>query len=71
MDVSRTIKIFAAQENISVAELVRRFAKYSGKEYSTQSFSNRLRNGTVHYNEVVQIAKMLGYKIKFEKTDDD
>lgn len=67
MDVSRTIKIFAAQENISVAELVRRFAKYSGKEYSTHSFSNRLRNGTIHYNEVEQIAKMLGYKIKFEK----
>jgi len=67
MDVSRTIKIFAAQENISVAELVRRFSQYSGKEYSTQSFSNRLRNGTVHYNEVEQIAQMLGYEIEFKK----
>lgn len=67
MDVQRTIKIFAAEENISVAELIRRFSKYAGKEYSTQSFSNRLRNGTVHYNEVEKIAEMLGYKIKFEK----
>ena len=70
MDVSRTIKIFAAEENISVAELIRRFAKYSGREYSTQSFSNRLRNGNVHFNEVEQIAKMLGYRIKFEKEDE-
>ncbi len=67
MDVKKTVKVFAAQEGISVAELVRRFAKYSGKKYSTQSFSNRLSKGTVHYNEVDKIAEMLGYEIKFIK----
>ena len=67
MDVKKLIKLFAAREGISVAELIRRFSKYIGKNYSTQSFSNRMSKGTVHYNEVDKIAEMLGYEIKFER----
>lgn len=67
MDVKKAINILAAKEGINASEVVRRLAKYTGKDISTTSFLTRMNTGTIRYNEVDKIAEMLGYEIEFVK----
>lgn len=69
MLVREQVKALLAQEGMKMKDLVVELEKVSGKTYSLQSFSHRLRRGTFSYNEVLQIAEILGYKIKFEKVN--
>ena len=39
------------------------------KRYPRNSFSTRLKNGTVSYDEIFDIAEILGYEIQFVKKD--
>ena len=39
----------------------------AGRQYEYNSFIHRLRRGTVLYEEMLDIAEILGYEIKFEK----
>lgn len=61
------IKVLLAQEIMTLKELARVLGKELGKEYNPDNLSHKLRTGTLRYNEMVIIAKILGYKIKFEK----
>ncbi len=67
MDVKKLLNILAAQEGITTSELIRRFAVHAGKDISVASFLTRMNTGTIRYNEVDEIAEMLGYEIKFER----
>ncbi|MFA6989854.1 MAG: hypothetical protein WC197_07275 [Candidatus Gastranaerophilaceae bacterium] len=48
-------------------EIALKMQEKTGKNYSLQNLSHRLKRGTVTYNEVLLISEILGYKIKFEK----
>lgn len=61
------IKVLLAQEIMTLKELAPALGKELGKKYSADNLSHKLRNGTIPYNEMVIIARILGYKIKFEK----
>lgn len=67
MQVREQIKTLLAQENIKMKELAVKLQKTTGKNYSLQNISQRLKRGTLYYNEVLLIAEILGYDIKFEK----
>ena len=67
MLVREQIKTLLAQENIKMKELAVKMQEVTGKNYSLQSLSHRLKRGSVTYNEVLDIADILGYNIKFEK----
>ena len=61
------IKVLLAQEVITMKELANALGKELNKKYTPDNLSQKLRKGTIPYNEMVIIAKILGYKIKFEK----
>lgn len=49
-------------------ELAEEMEQRTGKKYSLQSLSHRLTRGTITYNEVLLMAEILGYHIKFENS---
>jgi hypothetical protein len=61
------VKILLVKENMSLTELARKMTELMGKSYTQQGLSNKLSRDTLRYSEIYIIAKLLGYKIKFEK----
>ena len=61
------VKILLVKENMSLTELAGKMTEFTGKKYTQQGLSNKLSRDTLRYSEIFQIAKILGYKIKFEK----
>ena len=61
------VKVLLAQEFITLKDLAKALGKELGKKYTSDNLSHKLRSGSLPYNEVVIIARILGYKIKFEK----
>ncbi|MBQ8886237.1 MAG: hypothetical protein IJY61_00865 [Candidatus Gastranaerophilales bacterium] len=51
--------------NISLTELAQALGKRLNKPYSMQNLSNKLRNETITYREMLIIADILGYELKF------
>ena len=70
MLVREQIKALLAQENIKMKELASKMQEKTDKNYSLQNLSHRFKRGTITYNEVLLMAKILGYKVKFEKEVD-
>ncbi len=69
LEVKEQIKALLAQENIKLKELVEELITKTGQPYSSSSLSHRLSRGKVTYNEVLTIADILGYDIKFERRE--
>ena len=69
MQVREQVKTLLSQENVKMKELAKKMEEITGRNYSLQNLSHRLSRGTLYYNEVLQIAKILRYKIKFEKIE--
>ena len=67
LQVREQIKTLLVQENIKLKELAVMIAEKTNKNCSSDSLSHKLSRGTMPYNEVVMIADILGYEIKFEK----
>lgn len=60
------VKILLMQSNISLSKLARMMSTEEKRVYQ-QSLSAKLINGTLKYNELVQICDILGYDIEFRK----
>ncbi len=67
MYVREQVKALLAQENTKMKDLALKMQEKIGKKYTLQNLSHRLKRGTVTYNEFLEIAEILGYKVKFEK----
>lgn len=61
------VKILLVKENMSLTKLAEKMTELTGKKYTQQGLSNKLSRETLRYSEIFQIAKILGYKINFEK----
>ena len=57
--------------NVSLTELSQALAKRLDKPYSMQNFSNKLRKETITHREMIIIADILGYELKFVPKKDD
>ncbi len=60
------VKILLMKNNLSLSKLARMLSSDDKKVYQ-QSLSAKLINGTLKYNEMVQICELLGYEIEFKK----
>lgn len=65
--VKEQVKTLLAQEGIKLKELANMIEIETGKKCSANSLSQKLSRETLTYNEVVIIADLLDYKIKYEK----
>ncbi|MBR1617409.1 hypothetical protein IJ670_04590 [bacterium] len=64
------IKTLLAQEGIKLKELAVMLSEKTGKKLAPNALSQKLRRGTITYNDVLVIAKLLEYKISFQKMDE-
>ena len=65
--VRRQIKILLLQEDMMLKELAVQMSLKLGKNYTPDSLSHKIARNTITYSEMVEIAEILGYEIKFIK----
>lgn len=63
------IKTLLSQEGLKIKDLATILSNARGKSCSANSITSKLGRGTMTYNEVLFIADLLGYDIKFEKRE--
>ena len=56
--------------NVSLTELAAALGKRLNKPYSLNNLSNKLRNETITHREMLIIADILGYDIKFVRREE-
>ena len=63
----KQIKHLLLEENYMLKELAQMLEEKRGVKCSADSFSHRLGRATITYEEMLDIADILGYEIKFIK----
>lgn len=69
LQVREQIKTLLAQEDLKLKELAELITNKTGQKCSPDSLSQKLRRGSMTYNEVLMITELLGYRISFTKED--
>ena len=67
MGVREDIKVLLAESNIKLKELAVEMSAKTGKKISADNISQKLRKGTLRYNDAALIGDILGYDLKFFK----
>lgn len=67
MSVKEDIKVLLLYSDKSLTELSQMLSKKYGKNVTVQGLSRKINKGTIKYEEVKDIAELLGYKIRFGK----
>ncbi len=65
------VKILLAKECMTIKELARVASEASGKKYTLDGLSHKMRLGTLRFDDVEFFAKLLGYKIELKKIEDE
>ena len=60
------IKSLLAMRAMTLKNLAELITQKSGKTCSLSALSNKLRRGTITYNEVMLIVEYLGFKISYD-----
>ena len=71
MSIMNELKKVLLDVNISLTELAQALSKRLNKPYSMQNLSNKLRNETITHREMLIIADILGYDLKFTLWKED
>ena len=67
MECRRILKLLTVNEGTSITKVLEKLEVLRNKKYPRNSFSTRLKNGTVSYDEMFDIEEILGYEIQFVK----
>ena len=65
--LKKQLKHLLLEEDMKIMELVPLLSKKRGKSYAYDGFIHRLGRATITYEEMLDIADILGYEIKFVK----
>ena len=60
------IKTLLLQKGVKQKDLVSKLSEITGHKYTPSSFSHKVGNGSISYNEVLLISEILGYEIDFK-----
>ena len=69
MGLKEEIKAYIVQTGWTITNLNDELNKLNGTESSVQNLSNKIRKGSLKYSEVLQIAEIIGYEIKWVKKE--
>ncbi|MBO6087377.1 LLM class flavin-dependent oxidoreductase [bacterium] len=69
MGVKEDIKTLFVQSSWTMKAVAEEMTKRSGRVYSSQMLSQKLYRENLHYKEAKLIGEILGYELKFEKTN--
>ena len=70
MSIINELKKILLDVNVSLTELAMTLEKRLNKPYSMQNLSNKLRNETISHREMLIIADILGYDLKFVRREE-
>ena len=65
MSIMNDLKKILLDVNVNLTELAEALSKRLNKPYSMQNSSNKLRDETITHREMILIADILGYDLKF------
>lgn len=69
MSVNEDLRILLLKEKMTITELAKLATEQSGKSYTVFGISQKMARSSIKYDEMEFFAKVLGYRIKFEKID--
>ncbi|OOM76602.1 DUF6471 domain-containing protein [Clostridium sp. BL-8] len=69
MGLKEEIKAYIVSSGWSITDLNTELNKINGTDSSVQNLSNKIRKGSLKYSEVLQIAEIIGYDIKWIKKE--
>ena len=67
MDTRNQIKSYIVREGMTMADLVEKLAEQYGWSASVPNLSDKLKRGTLRFNEAIELADILGYDIIWQK----
>ena len=69
MSSKETVKILLVKKEMTTKALAEKLTEYTGRKYSRSGLSNKINRSSINYDEMEDIAKVLGYKIVFEEIE--
>ena len=63
------VKVLLTYENVKLKDLATLLTEKTGKRYTSDGLSHKINRGRLTYDEMLEVAEILGYEIKFEKFD--
>lgn len=67
MGIYEEIKYLLAKENITLTAISKELQQRSHEKLTLSNLSRKIKSQTIKFEEVREIADILGYRIKFEK----
>ncbi len=67
LNANAQIRAFLTMRGSNISKLAALLGEKLNKKYTRQNLSNKLRAGTLRYDEMLVIADILGFEIKFEE----
>ena len=64
------IKSYIVSAGWTITKLAEELNKRSGNDYTVQNLSNKIRKESLKYSEVLEIADIIGYEIKWNRKKD-
>lgn len=71
MNVKNEINSYLAKTGWTLTAVAQELTLRHGKNVTVQNLSNKLTKGTIRYNEVVEIANIIGYDLVWTKRAND
>lgn len=67
MSAQEDIKILLLKNGMTITKLAEEMSLVSDKKISRNVLSQKLKKGTLRYNELETICKVLGYALEYKK----
>ncbi len=66
IEAREQVKLLASMRAMTIKKLAEKITEKTGKICSPSALSNKLRRGTITYNEVMKIVEILGFKVSYD-----
>lgn len=67
LDANTQIRTLLTMRGSNITKLAKLMTEKTGKSCTRQNLSNRLKAGTIRYDEMLVIADILGFEIDFKE----
>ncbi len=66
MNIKEEIKVIIARRGTTLKKVCEKLSNRTGKFYSYNNISNKLKRGTIKFNEVQEIFSILNYELNYK-----
>ena len=70
MGVKEDIKAYKVKSGWTISKVQEELNKRNGTNFGMQNLSKKINNETLRYNEILQIADIIGYTIEWTQKKD-